>query len=126
MNQQEIFDKVATHLIAQGKQSLGYWRQTEWSQPALGCAYRGDGGTMCAAGCLIPDDEYDPVFEGMPWNCIAQEVPSFANASVEVHNLIGSLQTVHDDEKYWETPETLKEALETVANRYSLSAAVLN
>ena len=119
MNQQEIFDKVATHLIAQGKQSLMF-------MGAEACAYRGADGTMCAAGCLIPDGEYDPVFEGMPWNCIAQEVPSFANASLEVHNLIGSLQEVHDCEAYWETPERLKEGLFDVADQYGLSADVLN
>ena len=119
MNQQEIFDKVATHLIAQGKQSLMF-------MGAEACAYRGADGTMCAAGCLIPDGEYDPVFEGLPWDSIAQEVPSFANASVEAHNLIGSLQTVHDCEAYWETPETLKAELGVVANCYGLSTDVLN
>ena len=121
MNQQEIFDKVATHLIAQGKQSLCYWRSTE-----LDCAYRGDDGTMCAAGCLIPDDEYSPAFEGMPWDSIWKEVPSFANASFEDHDLIGSLQTVHDDEWSWNSPETLKVALGVAANRYGLSTQVLN
>lgn len=124
MNQQEIFDKVATHLIAQGEQSLGYWAAKAGS--GQGCAYRGVDGTMCAAGCLIPDDEYAPEFEGMPWDCIAQEVPSFANAPFEVHHLISSLQGVHDYEKYWETPERLKEALFDVANRYGLSVDVLN
>ena len=123
MNQQEIFDKVATHLIAQGKQSLG-------ARPVFigdaGCAYRGADGTMCAAGCLIPDDEYRPEFETIPWVGIAKDVPSFANAPFEVHNLIDSLQLVHDDENYWETPETLKDALRVVANLYDLSSDVLN
>ena len=119
MNQQEIFDKVATHLIAQGKQSLMISNDEA-------CAYRGTNGNMCAAGCLIPDDEYSPEFEGMPWDCIAQEVPSFANAPFEVHHLISSLQTVHDCEAFWEDTETLKEALYDVANRYGLSVDVLN
>lgn len=120
MNPQEIFDKVATHLIAQGKQSLDY------DGRARGCAYRGDDGTMCAAGCLIPDDEYAPEFEGIPWDGIAKDVPSFANATFEVHSLIYSLQLVHDDENYWETPETLKDALRVVANLYELSSWTLN
>lgn len=122
MNQQEIFDKVATHLIAQGKQSLAPDPHHEGEV----CAYRGADGTMCAAGCLIPDDEYDPAFEGMPWGCIADEVPSFANEPFEVHSLIKSLQGVHDYEFYWSTPERLKDALETVANRYGLSSDILN
>ena len=118
MNQQEIFDKVATHLIAQGKRSLGWGADY--------CAYRGDDGTMCAAGCLIPDDEYKPQFEGIPWVSIANDVPSFLDAPDEDHDLIDSLQLVHDDENYWETPETLKDALRDVANCYGLSADVLN
>ena len=123
MNQQEIFDKVATHLIAQGKQSMGVGYGP---LGAAGCAYRGDGGTMCAAGCLIPDDEYKPQFEGIPWVSIANDVPSFLDAPDEDHDLIDSLQLVHDDENYWETPETLKDALRDVANCYGLSADVLN
>ena len=131
MNQQEIFDKVATHLIAQGKQSRAMLTHVlklgakPVAQGGAGCAYRGDGGTMCAAGCLIPDDEYKPEFEGIPWDCIAQEVPSFANAPQAVHDLIGSLQLVHDDVLSWSSPETLKDALRVVANHYDLSADML-
>jgi hypothetical protein len=46
---QEVFDQVVQHLRDQGLKS----------QNENGCAYRGgDGGLMCAAGCLIADDEY--------------------------------------------------------------------
>ena len=121
MNQQEIFDKVATHLIAQGKQSLAPDPHHEGEV----CAYRGADGTMCAAGCLIPDDEYDPDFEGVPWDDLEQPVLSLANAPQEVHDLITSLQEVHDDEWSWNSPETLKVALGEVANLYGLSADVL-
>lgn len=55
MTNQEIFDKVATHLLSQGKRSaLG----------GVGCAYRGDGGLQCAIGCLIPDELYRYELEG--------------------------------------------------------------
>lgn len=54
MNAQEIFDKVATHLIQQG-------------EPAMDsngdCVYRNDQGLKCAVGCLIPDDKYEGRFE---------------------------------------------------------------
>lgn len=59
MNAQEIFDKVLAHLRAQGKQST-----------AGGvCAYRSPEGNMCAVGCLIPDELYDPIIEdvGVGW-----------------------------------------------------------
>lgn len=29
------------------------------------CRYRGEDGMMCAVGCLIPDDKYDPEMEGV-------------------------------------------------------------
>ena len=124
MNQQEIFDKVATHLIAQGKQSLGYWDGLEGSD--LTCSYRGADGTMCAAGCLIPDDEYDDEFETQPWMHIWPDIPTFANEPLEVHELISALQAVHDDERHWEDTETLKEALRDVTTCYGLSSDVLN
>ena len=116
MNQQEIFDKVATHLIAQGKRSIGF---------GGACAYRGDNGSMCAAGCLIPDDEYKPEFENRAWFYIANEVPSFSNAPDRVHDLITTLQWVHDSPCSWLSPEKLKESLRAVASRCGLSTDVL-
>ena len=54
MTEQKIFDSVLAHLRKQGKASLN----------AKGkCAYRGEGGTACAVGCLIPDELYDPRIE---------------------------------------------------------------
>lgn len=52
---QEIFNKVATHLLTQGKRSVA----SDGS-----CMYRGPEGTKCAIGCLIEDDEYHPLLEG--------------------------------------------------------------
>ena len=53
MTQQQIFDKVATHLLTQGAKSM------------MGdtCRYRGSNGAKCAVGCLIKDDHYDPILE---------------------------------------------------------------
>ena len=116
MNQQEIFNKVATHLIAQGKRSTGF---------GGACAYRGYDGTMCAAGCLIPDDEYKPEFENKSWHIIGMRIPTFANAPLEVHDLIAWLQMVHDTPHSWLTPENLKESLKSVASRCGLSVDVL-
>lgn len=54
MTLQDIFNKVATHLIEQGKPAA-----TE-----LGiCKYRTNTGLRCAAGCLIPDELYDNKIE---------------------------------------------------------------
>jgi predicted RNase H-like nuclease len=58
---QEVFDTVAQHLIAQGKKSMA--RLSEDPHPHAVCAYRGENGTKCAVGCLIPDEAYDPSIE---------------------------------------------------------------
>ncbi len=82
MTPQEIFDKVVNHLRAQGEQSRGGMTG--------GCAYRGRGGMMCAAGCLIPDSEYASEMEGKR----VSAVPYFDGfSSLE---LIGRLQDAHD------------------------------
>lgn len=63
MSRQEIFDKVWAGLKAQG---------FERSVVNDRCRYRGPNGTKCAAGHLIPDEEYVTKMEGggvysRPW-----------------------------------------------------------
>lgn len=55
MQDQLIFDTVAKHLLTQKKRSEG----------EKGCSYRGYDGTKCAVGCLIKDEDYSPLFEGI-------------------------------------------------------------
>ena len=54
MTNQQIFNKVAKHLLKQGRRA----------RDGNGCAYRGENGTKCAVGCLIPDALYDDRLEG--------------------------------------------------------------
>jgi len=56
MEAQEVFNKVVLHLYMQGEPAFG---------PTEGCCYRGINGSSCAVGCLIPDDKYDPIIEGV-------------------------------------------------------------
>lgn len=58
LNKQQVFDKVAAHLLAQ--------KITSSKSHIVGgsCLYRGPNGTKCAVGCLIPDDLYEPSMEG--------------------------------------------------------------
>jgi hypothetical protein len=51
MTNQEIFDKVARHLLTQGARSMG-------PNGTVQCLYRGSDGLKCAVGCLIPDELY--------------------------------------------------------------------
>ncbi|MGV8863237.1 MAG: hypothetical protein ACOH2T_18985 [Pseudomonas sp.] len=87
---QQIFDQVATHLLTQMERS---------ADKEGNCTYRGafSEGTplMCAAGCLIADEEYRPDMDGdgTSWGNLAREglVPN--NHSL----LINSLQVIHDN-----------------------------
>jgi hypothetical protein len=63
MDKQAIFDKVTTHLLEQGRPAMN----------EHGCAYRGEDGTKCAIGCLIPDDLYMPAFEEKSVNLILRK-----------------------------------------------------
>lgn len=56
------------------------------------CAYRGVYGLKCAAGCLIPDEEYSPEMEGSSWKAMP---PPFITPKIH-SELIYSLQRVHD------------------------------
>ena len=109
--EQEVFDQVATHLLKQNEQSC---RGTM-------CAYRGDGGLKCAAGCLIGDDEYsrewDENFIGWPKLVTKGIVPHLHGA------LVGRLQQIHDIY----APEQWKAELANVADYFKLNTnALLN
>ncbi|MER9178914.1 hypothetical protein [Mesorhizobium sp. M0767] len=118
MKTQEIYDTVAKHLLAQGK------RATTGQTSSYGgdsCAYRGEGDTKCAAGCLIPDDLYKPDMEGdsVFHEDILTVMPTWFKENV---NLIGALQNVHDNREPWEW----RKALAYLARRYDLKAEALN
>lgn len=55
MNNQQTYDKVKAHLLAQGKAAVNDKGE---------CVYRAPDGSQCGIGCLIDDDQYDPGFEG--------------------------------------------------------------
>lgn len=50
LTHQEIYDQVCAHLAKQGRRSM-----IPINGKAI-CAYRGNGGTKCAVGALIPDE----------------------------------------------------------------------
>jgi hypothetical protein len=85
---QEIFDIVYLHLMAQGKPSM--------SKDNKMCCYRGEDGTMCAAGVLIPDDiALD--FEGSSWDSVYDynggAIGDYSDRAVD---MVSCLQGVHD------------------------------
>lgn len=83
--EQQIFDQVVSHMLKQGRQSA--------LENGL-CKYRGPEGLMCAAGCLMSDDEYNPNFDkgAGNWHSLVNKkiVPSHHSM------LIRKLQICHD------------------------------
>lgn len=106
--EQQVFDKVAQHLLAQGKKSEeGYTSR---------CVYLTSSGLMCAAGCLIGDDDkardFDTNPQGTSWpTLLARGLVPAAH-----FDLIAALQRVHDSYK----PSNWHAALESVATKFGL------
>jgi len=113
---QEIFNKVSTHLLKQGRparNSEGY------------CRYRTADGLSCAVGCLIPDEFYSPSFEGHSADKIIRELYARGRADwFEHQDLLCELQWVHDENYPLKdgsfNVETLRARLADIAARFKL------
>jgi hypothetical protein len=81
MTLQEIFDKAATHLIAQNAQSVRRGA----------CQYLGPGGLRCAAGVFIPEDKYEPRFEGRVLLAAHADAPVFESDRQVSHDLMRAI-----------------------------------
>ena len=92
--EQEIFDFVVDHLQTQNCKAL---------DDRTACRYRGPNGTMCAAGCLITDDEYDPQIEGK--TVYSVKISRISNQL----GLVRLLQCVHDNRTVEDWPDALRE-----------------
>ena len=122
MTEQEILDKVATHLLTQGKPAKLH---PELNSEA--CAYRSPDGLKCALGCLIPDDVYDPEMETQPVHSLFSEGNSFYAiferlGLLEHKSILISLQGVHDRHIAKNWPDGLRK----VAREYGLSSQAVD
>jgi hypothetical protein len=100
MNRREIFDKVKSHLLKQGKRSLANGIQ--------GCVYKGPDGLMCALGPLLPDDVKDYWYNGRGIKAVL-DTREDIRISLEIESeeditFLQNLQTIHDsiDPSDWE------------------------
>lgn len=117
MTMREVFDRVKTHLLSQRKQA----------ERGLICAYRGSDGTKCAVGCLIKDEFYSEIFEGLGIHAPIVDIssgtwrakPTYTTgngdwtrhealasalnnsgvpASASIKDMLSRLQSIHDNE----------------------------
>ena len=126
-SKQHIFDRVWNGLKEQGfVQSM-----SEVKDFGPRCAYRGDEGRKCAAGHLIPDEDYNPAYEGMGIIALAQTIrcdygprPSGFNNMEEgarrmaIRHLMSCLQGAHD---CGDIPELMESHLRSNAIRHGLT-----
>ena len=121
---QQTFDKVADHLMTQMEQSTSTVT-VDSGFFTTDCAYRGENGKMCAVGCLIPDDLYDPRMENHTSSHVLSAYPKFQGLFEnvdEVGIVLSGLQSLHDED----TPDMWLDGLYIIATRYNLSKEVLN
>ena len=114
---QEIYDTVAHHLFSQGRKSAVR------SDGMTSCRYRGPHGLKCAVGCLIRDDEYDPVMEDHGVNdlCNRDRLPL---RLIPHLSLLLDLQDAHDDSLELRAT-TLRRDFQDIAEAHGLSPDVL-
>lgn len=104
--EQEVFDQVAKHLLTQKTKSV------VCPESNNNCKYRGYDGLKCAAGCLIADDEYNPLMEGQNWRGLVDK--GYVDNQHTI--LIQELQNTHDLHRVctWESE------LKLIAERFGL------
>ena len=136
LTRQEIFDRVADHLLRQNAQSRQE-AESCYGTPTMHCMYRA-GGLKCGVGCLIRDEDYSPIMEGAsaagldPGKTALSAQPgtqvlraALINAGIDVDQdwlLLRRLQMVHDNFGTWEWPEMLA----TVGREEGLSTRVID
>lgn len=123
MTKQEVFDKVARHLLTQRVKAV-----TSMYTLTPKCVYRSENGLSCAIGCLIPDSLYTSAIEGTPVRggsgTLLLTVLRKANVPVDNYadvSFLSDLQGVHD----LCPVEAWKDQLLQVAVRYELNAAAI-
>jgi len=80
---EEVFEYIRHHLLTQMQKS---------KSDRGACFYRNEQGLKCAAGCLIPDDMYNPDFEYRRWSSLV--IQKFVPADHK--QLILAMQHIHD------------------------------
>lgn len=109
---QEVFNIVSLHLLTQIKRCLAIYPDRMYPV----CSYRNEDGMKCAAGALIPDDEYRPEMEKNDWKQLVEK------EFVETHfsNEIRELQQIHDSNSENDI-DFLKTELVKFATKYNLT-----
>ncbi len=120
LSTQDIFDRVAVHLLVQKKKSILTKEQiiafSRWDNT---CAYRGKNGLKCAVGALISDAEYQLLTEQQRADTIQEYFGRFSELP---YGFLSEMQQIHDNNK----PSRWLEKLSAFATKHKLDKSVLN
>ena len=106
----DVFNYIVEHLRKQGTRSIFIDFEGDEN-----CLYRGDEGTMCAAGCLMTDDEYHPSLEGNAIDHLLKMKrlsPSLDDRIKPNLNMLMDLQNFHDSILQYEDDGAFTESTE--------------
>lgn len=130
MNRQAIYDRIAKHLLKQGRKSVGPDADHEGMETCVYRAYDPNAKRTlkCAIGCLIPFGSYTPELEGT--NVFAVAVRDAFPRSLHINTepmsedlvFLSHLQDIHDNQPV----ESWIEFLQDFAYQNGLDTAVLD
>lgn len=116
---QQTFDIVAKHLLTQGRRATNLDGHI--------CMYRAPNGDKCAAGCLIPDEQYVLSLEGQ--TVYGHTMYDLLRDLGHDITLVKVLQRVHDCGDHGPVEEIVPSwprLLRELAGRLGLSSAVVD
>lgn len=145
MTNQSMFDTVWNHfVVGKGKSSLATPREVRVEEVEEGeereydvsCLYRDGDGNKCAFGLFIPDELYDPKWEGKPAGRIIEKMRQQGYLEIELEtntqpdypqSFVKGLQDAHDSAaeemvyKGTDFHKAIEECLRFVAHRFELT-----
>lgn len=120
---QDVFEFVCRHLFEQSEKAQGR------DAGNIGmCMYRAPDGKKCAVGCLIPDSEYKPSFEGhtvLHLTSTWHTMPEWMRDGGPGYTLLKLLQTVHD-KTGWLSTQNMRDQLTKVGLVHGLEVDFLS
>lgn len=117
MTDQEMFNKIVTHLLTQKVRS-----ESTDADGTTTCLYRGPDGAKCAVGVLIADEHYTPSLESRVVTSWPVSKALVASGVISAHSprtqmLLAACQGVHDATH----PRQWKDRLTELAEEYNLT-----
>lgn len=116
MSLKDLFEDVEKHLLNQNCKSVPTGDFARGHSGNIDCAYRGQNGTSCAVGCLIPDTMYTLAMEFKSAQSLLALHPNLFDYLVNKYKivnhssipiLLNRLQDIHDSKNVIDWPTEL-------------------